>query len=103
MNGRYTKLLEAAEVFDSWRVVPRLIVFVYLTVFCWAIVYFSVMYFHLPLEHRTVALTAFVTTVLTAMTTAFPFIVKIYTDNGRDWDAARRPAVIVSQQNNAAA
>jgi thiol:disulfide interchange protein len=77
--------LDAAEVFDAWRIVPRIIVTVFLVVFAWAVVYFSMMYFRLPAGERTVAMTAFVSVVLTALTTALPFIVKIYTDNGRDW------------------
>jgi hypothetical protein len=78
--------LDAAEVFDSWRVVPRIIVGAFLSVFAWAVVYFSTQYFRLPPEQRTVPLTAFVSVVLTALTTALPFIVKIYSDNGRNWE-----------------
>ena len=83
------ELLDAAEVFDSWRVVPRFIIGTFLSVFSWAVVYSLRQYFGLPAPERTVAVTAFVSVVLTALTTALPFIVKIYTDNGRDWDAKR--------------
>lgn len=84
--------LDAAEVFDAWRVVPRIIIGVFLAVFAWAVVYFSLMYFRLPAAERTVAMTAFVSVVLTALTTALPFIVKIYTDNGRDWTGQQASA-----------
>lgn len=77
--------LEIAEVVDALRIVPRIIIGVFLAVFAWAVVYFSIMYFRLPVAERTVAMTTFVSVVLTALTTALPFIVKIYTDNGRDW------------------
>ena len=81
--------LDAAEVFDSWRVVPRIIVAFYLGLFGWSIVYIGVKYFQIPAIERTVQLTAFCTVWLGAMTTAFPFVVKIYQDNGRNWDAGR--------------
>ena len=87
--------LDSAEVFDSWRIAPRLIVGVYLALLVWVTVYFTLMYFHLPAAERTIQLTAFCGTVLTAAYGALPFIVKIYMDNGRDWDAARRPPVTV--------
>lgn len=89
MNKR--ALLDAAEVFDSWRVVPRIIVGVYLGVFSWAVVYFSIQFFHVPAIERSVALTTFASVVLGALTTALPFIVKIYTDNGRDWNKCQLP------------
>lgn len=89
-NNRYGKYLEMAEVFDSWRIVPRIIIFVFLAVFVWAVVFVLWTYFHLPPVERTALVTAFVSVVLTALTTALPFIVKIYTDNGRDWDLEKR-------------
>lgn len=90
--------IDAAEVFDSLRVVPRIIVGAYLALFGWSIIFIGVMYFRIPASERTVELTAFCTVWLGAMTTAFPFIVKIYTENGRDWDAARRPPVMQQSQ-----
>jgi hypothetical protein len=80
-------MLEAAEVFDSWRVVPRIIIGIYVALFVWTIVYFSICYFGMPASQRTVEVTAFSSVVLTAMSGAFPFVVKIYMDNGRDWNA----------------
>lgn len=84
--------LNAAEVFDSWRVVPRIIVIAYLSLLIWITIYFAVMYFALPPLERSATLTAFVSVVLTAAYGAFPFIVKIYMDNGRNWDAQAPPA-----------
>ncbi len=78
--------LDAAEVFDSWRVWPRLIIATFLAVYAWAIVYFSMSYFRLPAPERTVAVTAFVSVVLTSLTTALPFMTQIYTSKGRDWN-----------------
>jgi hypothetical protein len=78
--------LDAAEIIDSLRIVPRLIVFAYVALFGWSIVFIGVMYFRLPASERSVELTAFCTVWLGAMTTAFPFVVKIYQSQGRDWD-----------------
>lgn len=88
--------LDTAEIFDSWRVVPRVIVLVYLTLLVWVTVYFSLSYFALPAVERTTQVTAFVSVVLTTAYGAFPFIVKIYGAGGRDWDAANRPPVVVN-------
>lgn len=88
--------LDAAEVFDSWRVVPRLIVLIYLGLLCWLTVYLALMFFRLPAAERTTQLTAFASVLLTASYGAFTWVVKIYTAGGRDWDAANRPPVVVN-------
>lgn len=77
--------LDAAEIFDSWRVWPRLIVVVYLGLLVWVTVYFTVSYFEVPTVERTGAMTAFVSVVMTTAYGALPFIVKIYMDGGRAW------------------
>lgn len=79
--------LDFAEVFDSLRVWPRLIIVAYMAMLGWVTVFFSLHYFALPPVERGAAVTAFASVVLTAAYGAFPFIVKIYMDNGRDWDA----------------
>jgi hypothetical protein len=85
--------LDAAEVFDSWRVVPRLIVLVYLGMLIWLTGYFALKFFGVSAQERTTQVTAFASVLMTAAYGAFSWIVKIYTDGGRDWDAAVRPAV----------
>jgi hypothetical protein len=77
--------LDGAEIFDSWRVWPRLIVFVYLALLVWLTVFFPTKYFAIPAAERTGALTAFVSVVMTTAYGALPFIVKIYMDSGRSW------------------
>jgi hypothetical protein len=79
--------LNAAEVFDSWRVVPRLIVAVYIAFLIWLTSYFAVNFFALPAAERSAAVTAFASVVLTAAFGALAYIVRVYMDNGRDWDA----------------
>jgi hypothetical protein len=77
--------LDGAEVVDSWRVVPRIIVLAYLALLSWVTVYFSVRYFAVPAIERTGSLTAFVSVVMTTAYGVMPFIVKIYIDGGRTW------------------
>ncbi len=80
-----SRWLDSAEVFDSWRVWPRLIILVYLGLLVWVTVFFSTKYFAIPSIERTVALTAFVSVVMTTAYGALPFVVKIYMDGGRSW------------------
>lgn len=87
------KWLDAAEVFDSWRVVPRIAFFGFLGLFGWTVVFIGLMYFRIPAAERTLQLTAFCTAWLGAMTTAFPFVMSIYQRDGRDWDGSKRAAV----------
>lgn len=84
------KWLDRAEVFDSLRVVPRVIIFAYLGVALWLTVYFAVMYFRLPPAERTLQLTAYMGGITGVIWGAFPFVMKIYMDNGRDWDADKK-------------
>jgi hypothetical protein len=85
--------LDEAEVFDSWRVVPRAILFIYLIFLIWLTVYLAIKFFDISAAERTTQLTAFASLLLTAAYGAFGWIFKIYTAGGRDWDAAVRPAV----------
>lgn len=93
--------LDGAEVFDSWRVVPRLIVFIYLTLLVWLTTYFAVKFFDISAAERNTQLTAFASMLLTVAYGAFGWIYKIYGNTGRDWDAAVRPPVAVTQINTA--
>jgi glucose dehydrogenase len=80
-----TQWLDGAEIVDSWRIVPRVIVFVYLGLLVWLTVLFPTKYFAMPMPERTGALTAFVSVVMTTAYGALPFIVKIYMVGGRSW------------------
>jgi hypothetical protein len=92
--------IDLAEVIDSLRIFPRLIVGAYLWLLIWVTWYFAHMYFALPAAERTVQLTAFASVVLTAAFGALPFIVKIYMDTGRDWDAGNRPPVVIADRRD---
>lgn len=86
------RLLDAAEVFDSWRVVPRILVFAYGWLVGWASWFVLTNYFRLPASERTAAVTTFVGIVLPGIFGLAVWIFKIYSDNGRDWDADKQPA-----------
>lgn len=94
--------LDRAEVFDSWRVVPRLIVLIYLAMLIWLTSYFAVKFFAIAAAERNTQLTAFASMLLTVAYGAFGWIYKIYGNTGRDWDAALRPPVSVTQIGPAA-
>jgi hypothetical protein len=89
--------LNAAEVFDSWRVVPRLIVGSYIAFLMWITSYFALSYFGLPPAERGAAVTAFASVVLTAAFGALVYITKLYFDTGRNWDARDQAAPPPSQ------
>jgi hypothetical protein len=78
--------LDAAEVFDTWRVVPRLIVFLYgawmARVTDWIVTWYE----RLPAIERTVEVTAFATVVLPGIFGLAVWVYKIYSIGGRQWD-----------------
>lgn len=77
--------LHAAEVFDSWRVVPRLIVFFY-GLFVYKVTFFILVWYSSePPTARGVEESAVVGVVVTAVTGFAPLIYKVYSDSGRDW------------------
>ena len=77
--------LHVAEVFDSWRVVPRVI----LAAYGWFVykVTFDVLhwYFTQPAIDRGVEESAVVGVVFTAVTGFAPWIFRIYMQTGRKW------------------
>jgi hypothetical protein len=80
-----TLWLDWAEIIDSYRLVPRAVLFalLHMTVSLdTTIVYWFV---HLP--QRTVADATAVTGIVTVFSTLFGFSLKFYIDNGRAWNA----------------
>lgn len=82
-----TKWLDAALIFDHWRVVPRFILFGY----CWWIAYLTnfilAWYMKLPGPERTVEASGLVGVIITAVTGFGPWVYKIYSDSSTDWSA----------------
>ena len=77
--------LDWAEIFDSWRIVPRAIIFMVAhmvisidtTAFYW--------YIHLPHGQRTAADATAVCSIIGVLSTLFGVALKFYIDNGRKW------------------
>lgn len=85
--------MDAAEVIDTLRVVPRIVLFGYAwwagAVTNWLVKWYE----HLPAAERTNQVTAFVTIVLPGIFALATWVYKIYSDGGRAWDA---PASTIS-------
>jgi hypothetical protein len=81
-----TAWLDAAEIFDSWRIIPRVILFLYgfwmVRLTDWLVRWYE----KLPAAERTAQVTAFVTIVLPGVFGLAVYVYKIYSAGGRDWD-----------------
>ena len=96
-RGRWTSLavyeavsdrwLTWAERFDSWRVIPRVILFAYGWFVYHVTMYVLIWYTHEPATARGAEESAVVGTVFTAIAGFSPWLFKIYSENGRNWDA----------------
>lgn len=78
-------VLHWAEVLDSLRVFPRIIMGVYLSYAGWLTSYLVVWYCNQPAAGRGTQESAMVGGVIAAVTGFFPSVLKIYQDGGRDW------------------
>jgi hypothetical protein len=78
---------DAAKVFDTWRVIPRVVLGAYLIWAGQVLNYLYVWYTHLPVLERTTEASAFCIGVTTAVLGVSPFIFSIYSSNGRNWDS----------------
>lgn len=79
-------LLNAAEVFDSWRIVPRL--FLVLT-FWWCVYLTDKLigwYIALPHAERGLEATGFASVVQAGVLTFLKLVFSDYAKNGRDWN-----------------
>lgn len=78
-------LLDLAEVFDSWRVVPRLLLGCY-CLFIYRVTFYVLdWYTHQPAVARGPEESALVGVIMTALTGFSPWVFKIYVDSGRAW------------------
>lgn len=77
--------LDAAEVFDAWRVVPRIILFGY---GAWAIKVVGLVldwYMTLPFAERSFEASGLAGVVITAVTGLATLAIKLYVQSGREW------------------
>lgn len=96
-----TPWLDAAHVFDAWRVVPRIVLFSYGAWVAHVTDKTLEWYYHLPGAERTLEASGLAAAIITAITGLFPWVYKIYSDNGVDWFAnpqTRQTTVVASTQ-----
>jgi hypothetical protein len=77
--------LHAAEIFDTWRTVPRIVLFLYVWYVASVTFFLLHWYAKLPALERTTEVSAVVGLVITAVTGFGPLIFNFYMQNGRDW------------------
>lgn len=83
------KYLHAAEVFDSWRIVPRLFLLGTTIVVCWLLASIVLWYERTPGAWNG-SVTAGLTVLTGALSALQGFVFKCYSENGRNW--AEHPA-----------
>jgi len=79
-----TRWLHAAELFDSWRIVPRIFLGATTSVICWNLTSLVVWYERTPAAWNG-AVTAGLTVLTGALAALQGFVFKVYADNGRNW------------------
>lgn len=77
--------LDAAEVTDAWRVVPRSVLYAFGAWVIYIVDKTLFWYFHLPAAERSVQDAGLVTGVITAVTSIFGLAIKFYNNSGRQW------------------
>ena len=85
--------LISAEVFDAWRVIPRVVLAVYAGFVYHVTMYVLDWYTHLDTASRTLETSSVVGVVFTAIAGFTPWIFKLYIENGRNWDASNSTQV----------
>jgi hypothetical protein len=83
-----TAILDAAQIFDTWRVVPRCVLFVYGGWVAHITDRTLGWYMHLPSAERTLEASGLAAGIITAVTGLFPWIYRIYADTATDWSNA---------------
>lgn len=91
MRFDHAAWLRRAEIFDSFRVVPRALVFGYCAWAFHVIDKILLWYTHLPIAEQTLQNAGMVTGVITAVTGFGVPIFRIYTENGRNWNSLPPP------------
>jgi hypothetical protein len=77
--------LNAAEVFDAWRIVPRALLVFYWGWVVWIVQDVLTWYQALPSAERTLEASGLAGGVITAVTSLVSWVSKIYMESGRQW------------------
>jgi hypothetical protein len=80
-----TLYLDAAQLFDTWRVVPRVTLFGYAAWVMHVIDKTLSWYMHLPANERTIEASGLTTAIISVITGLFPWVYRIYADTATDW------------------
>ena len=86
-TARKIAWMHFAELFDSWRVFPRLVLLGYSYFVWYTTTYIMVWYTNQPAAGRGVEESGTVAAIFAIVTGLAPWVFKIYSDNGRDWTA----------------
>jgi hypothetical protein len=86
--------LDAAHVFDTWRVVPRFVLFGYGGWVAHTIDRVLTWYMHLPAAERTLEASGMATAVISVVTGLLPWVYRIYSDTATDWSQAKASSTI---------
>jgi hypothetical protein len=80
-----SRILDWAQIFDTWRVVPRTVLFGY----AWWVTHITdntlTWYQHLPAAERTLEASGLAGAIITAVTGLAVWVYKIYSDAATDW------------------
>jgi len=79
------KWIDRAQVFDTWRVVPRFILFGYAAWVAHVTDSILTWYMHLPSAERTLETSGLAGTIIAAVTGLLPWVYRIYSDAANDW------------------
>jgi hypothetical protein len=80
-----TRWLDAAQIFDTWRVIPRIVLFGYGGWVAYVTDKTLAWYMQLPSSERTLEASGLAGAIITAITGMLPWIFRIYSDNATDW------------------
>lgn len=79
--------LQVAEAIDTFRVFPRMLIMGY-AYFVWSVTFYVLKWYATqPAEGRGPEESAVVGVVITAVTGFAPWLFRIYSENGRDWNS----------------
>ena len=78
--------LDAAEVFDAWRITPRTILYGFGWLFGYVITHTMHWYFGLPSAERTGQVTAVIGVIIPSVSGLAVWVYKIYSQGGRNWE-----------------
>lgn len=85
--------LDAAEIFDSWRIIPRVF---FAACFIWVVHTTSILlawYTALPADQRGLEASGFGAVVFTALVGFLKLVFDTYSRNGRDWSGTTKTSV----------